>query len=286
MKTNYERALTAMLWAALLCLTDCSKHRSPDPQPKPAPDETTPKSGSLIREIYWETFDYRAFVSYRADSSIDNIKYLADGRQKEHVTHQYEGKILTGISSAGSLSKKIYEYDGKGRLKMIHLIKKNAGPFDNAQKLIFLYDDNGIVQKLERYQVTPAGTRMDLVHHYEYDKAAELVLIRTEQANGYQTFTSLSGYSASFDHDHWLFIEDFNNPDYAIYNFPILNAMKGRLPLHITYEVPGKAGTLKTERITTQQFQVENKKIQRLKIVVRYPEFPQAGSESEISFKY
>jgi hypothetical protein len=286
MKTVHERALTAMLWAALLLLSDCSKHKSPDPEPQPAPDESVSKSGSLIREIYWQTFDYKATISYRADSSIDHIRYTGANGHNELKTHEYDGKILSGINLASSLWKKMYDYDDKGRLKMIQLVKKNAGPLDNAQKLVFLYDDNDIVQKLERYRVTPAGTRMDVVHHYEYDKAGELTRIRTEQADGYQTFTRLKGYSPKFDHDPWLFIEDFTNPDYAVYNYPVLNAMNGRLPLQITYEVPGKAGSLKIERITTQDFQVDDKKVQRLKVTVRYPEFPNTSSDSEISFKY
>lgn len=286
MKTVHERALTAILWATLLTLTACSKDKAPGPEPQQMPDETASKSGHLIREIYWETFNYKATVSYHADSSIDNIRYSASSGQTELKTHEYEGKILSGIDVAGSLSKKIYEYDEKGRLKTMRLVKKNAGPYDNAQKLVFLYDDDGIVRKLERYQITPAGTRMDIVHHYEYDKAGELTRVRTEQSDGYQTITNLKGYSPEFDHDHWLFIEDFSNPDYAVYNFPVLRAMKGRLPLQITYEIPDKNGAFKTERITTQQFQVEDKKIQRMKVSVRYPEFPKAGNESEISFKY
>jgi hypothetical protein len=286
MKTMHERALIYMLWVALLFFTACSKDKSRYLQPQPVPDATTSKSNNLIREIYWKSFHYRAMVSYRADSSIDNIRYAANGVQNELKTYHYDGKTLTEINQASSLSKKIYEYDTKGRLKVIHLVKKNAGPLDNAKKLVFLYDDNGIVQKLERYQLTPAGMRMELVHHYEYDKAAELVSIRTEQANGYQTFTILNGYSVKFDYDPWLFIEDFDNPDYAVYNFPVLHAMNGRLPLQINYQVPDKAGTFKTERITAQQFQVTNKKIQRLRVTVRYPEFPTADNDSEICFKY
>lgn len=286
MKTVHERALTAMLWGVLLFLTACSKDKPPGPEPQSTPDETGSKPGHLIREIYWESFDYKAAVSYRPDSSIDNIRYSASSGRNDLKTHEYVGKSLTGINMASSLSKKIYEYDDKGRLKIIRLVKKHAGPYDNAQKLVFLYDDEGTVQKLERYQITPAATRMDIVHHYEYDKAGELTRVRTEQSDGYQTITSLKGYSPEFDHDRWLFIEDFSNPDYAIYNFPVLNAMKGRLPLQITYEIPGKNGAFKTERITTQQFQVEDKKIQRLKVNVRYPEIPKADNDSEVSFKY
>lgn len=285
MKLVHERALSALLWAALL-LSACSKDRSPGPGPRPAPDDTVPKSGRLIREIYWETFDYKATVSYRPDSSIDHIRYATPNGQTDVKTYEYEGNTLSGISTAVSLSKKVYQYDDKGRLKVIQLVKKNAGPLDNVQKLVFLYDDENVVQKLERYQITPAGTRMDVVHHYEYDQAGELKSIRTEQANGYQTFTNVKGYSPAFDYDPWLFIEDFSNPDYAVYNYPVLNAMKGRLPLQIIYEIPGEAGTLKTERITTQEFQVENKKIQRMSAIVRFPEFPQAGSESEVRFRY
>lgn len=286
MKTAHERALAAALWAAFLFLIACSKDKTPGPEPKPAPDETGSQTGQLIREIYWETFNYKAAISYHADSSIDHIRYSGAAGQTELKTHEYEGKTLSTINLASSLSKRIYEYDDKGRLKTIRLVKKNAGPLDNAQKLVFLYDDEGIVQKLERYQITPAGTRMDIVHHYEYDKAGELFRVRTEQSDGYQTFTNLKGYSAEFDGDLWLFIEDFSNPDYAVYNFPILHAMKGRLPLQIIYEVPTKDGTFRTERITTQQFQVDDKKLQRMKVTVRYPEAPQAGNEMEVRFKY
>jgi hypothetical protein len=285
MKTVHERAFT-ILWAALLFLTACSKDKSPVPEPQPHPDETASKSGRLIKEIYWETYDYKATVSYHADSSIDNIRYAAAGGQTDIKTHEYEGKTLSGINVASSLSKKIYEYDDKGRLKIIRLVKKNAGPLENAQKLVFLYDDNGLVQKLERYQITPAATRMEVVHHYEYDKSGELIRIRTEQADGYKTITSLKGYSPEFDYDPWLLIEEFGNPDYAIYNLPVLNSMNGRLPLQITYEVSTKVGTFKTERITTQQFQVEDNMIQKLKTTVRYPDFPQSGNDVEITFKY
>ncbi|SEJ59612.1 hypothetical protein SAMN05216327_113164 [Dyadobacter sp. SG02] len=286
MKTVHERALTALLWAMLFFLTACSKDKSPGPEPEPAPDETASKPRHLIREIDWESFEYKAAVHYRPDSSIDHIRYSGSRGQTELKTYEYEGKTLSGINVAGSISRKFYEFDEKGRLTAMRLVKKNAGPYDNAQKLVFLYDDHGIVQKLERYQITPAGTRMDIVHHYEYDKAGELTRVRTEQSDGYQTITSLKGFSPGFDHDPWLFIEDFGNPDYAIYNLPVLRAMKGRLPLQITYEIPDKNGAFKTERITTQQFQVEGKKIQKLKTTVRYPEFPQAGDESEVSFKY
>ncbi|WP_353719883.1 hypothetical protein [Dyadobacter sp. 676] len=286
MKIVYERVLTALMQVALLFLIACSKDRRPDPEPQPVPDQTVRKSGHLIREIHWETFDYKASINYRADSAIDYIRYSASNGRTELKTHQYEGLILSGIDVAGSLSKKVYAYDSKGRLKTVQLVKKNAGPYDNAQKLVFLYDDAGVVQKLERYQITPAGTRLDVVHHYEYDKAGELVQIRTEQSNGYQTLTTLKAYSAEFDYDPWIFIDDFANPDYAVYNFPVLYAMKGRLPLRLTYKVPGKEGTFKTDRITTQEFQIKDKKLQRLKITVRYPEYPQAGNESEISFRY
>ncbi|MCF0074135.1 hypothetical protein LZD49_26870 [Dyadobacter sp. CY261] len=286
MKTVHERALTAILWVVLLFLNACSKNDRPAPDPQPEPDETVSKPGHLIREIYWETFNYKAAVSYRADSSVDNIRYSGSSGQTELKTHEYEGKMLSGINLASSLSKKIYEYDDNGRLRTVRQVKKNPGPYDNAQELVFLYDDHGIVQKLERYQITPAGTRMTIVHHYEYDQAGELTRIRTEQSDGYQTITSLKGYSAGFDYDPWLFVEDFGSPDYAVYNFPILHALKGRLPLQITYDVLEKDGSFKTERITTQQFQVEDKKIQKLKIAVRYPKFPEAGNDSEISFKY
>lgn len=284
MKIVHGRALATILWAAFLFLTACSKDKTSGPEP--LPDETGSLPGHLIREIYWETFDYRATISYRADSSIDNIRYRASTGRTELKTHEYEGEMLAGINLASSLSKRIYEYDDKGRLKTIRQVKKNAGPYDNAQKLVFLYDDAGVVQKLERYQITPAGTRMDIVNHYEYDKAGALTRVRTEQSDGYQTLTNIKGYSPAFDHDLWLFIDDFNNPDYAVYNFPVLNAMKGRLPLQITYEVPRKDGIFKTDRVTTQEFQVEDKKIQKLKIAVRYPEHPQSGNDSEISFKY
>lgn len=285
MKTVHERALV-LLWAALLFLTACSEDKSQDPDPEPVRDETALKSSHLIKEIYWETFDYKATVSYRTDSSMHNIRYVAASGQTDLKTHKYEGKALSEIDVASSLSKKMYEYDDKGRLKTIRLIKKNAGPLDNAQKLVFLYDDNGVVQKLERYQITPVASRMEVVHHYEYDKSGELTRIRTEQANGYRTITSLKGYSPKFDHDQWLFIEEFGSPDYAIYNLPVLRAMNGRLPLQITYEVPAKDGSFKIERITTQDIRVDDKRIQRLKVTVRYPEFPKAGNDSDISFKY
>ncbi|SDF91897.1 hypothetical protein SAMN04487996_113191 [Dyadobacter soli] len=286
MKTVHERALATILWAALLFLTACSKDKTPEPEPEPVPDETGTSAGHLIREIYWENYDYRAAVSYRADSSLDHVKYQAANGKTELKTHRYDDKTLAEIDVAGSLAKRIYGYDEKGRLKTILNVKKHAGPYDNAQKLVFLYDDAGVVQKLERYQITPAGTRMDIVNHYEYDKAGELTRVRTEQSDGYQTITNIKGYSPAFDGDRWLFIEDFSNPDYAVYNFPVLKAMKGRLPLQITYEIPGKDGTFKTERITTQQFEIADKKLQKMKVTVRYPEFSQAGNESEVSFKY
>lgn len=286
MKTVHERALAAILWGAVLFLSACSKDKPSEPEPKPAPGETVKPSGHLIREIYWETYDYRAAVSYNADSSIDNIRYWGSNGRTELRTHEYEDKVLSGINLASSLSKKIYEFDDEGRLKSIRQVKKNAGPYDNAQKLAFLYDDAGIVRKLERYQITPAGTRMDLVHHYEYDKAGELTRVRTEQSDGYQTITNLKGYSPQFDSDLWLFIDDFNNPDYAVYNFPVLLAMRGRLPLQITYEVPTKDGTFRPDRITTQQFEVADRKIQKMKVTVHYPELPQSGSEMKVSFKY
>jgi hypothetical protein len=286
MKTVHERAFVAMLWAALLFLTACSKNESSGNEPQPEPDETVSKSHNMIREIYWETFNYKAAISYWADSSLDNIRYFAASGHKELKTYVYEGKTLSEINLASSLSKKEYQYDDKGRLKIVRQVKKNPSPMENAQKLVFVYDDNGVLHHMERYQITPAGTRMDVAHHYEYEKAGELVRVRTEQSDGYQTITSLKGYSPKFDFDPWLFIEEFSNPDYAVYNYPVLSAMQGRLPLQITYEVPGRTGTLKTERITTQQFEVKDKKIERLKTTVRYPEFPKADNESEVSFKY
>lgn len=286
MKTVLECAFTTVLWVALLFLTACSKDKPPGPEPQLTPDEPVPKARQLIREIYWETYDYKAIVNYRPDSSIDNIRYSGARGQTELKTHEYAGKSLSGIQVESSLSKNRYEYDDRGRLKTILRVKKNAGPYDNAQKLVFLYDDDGSVAKLERYQITPAGTRMDLVHHYHYDEAGMLMRVRTEQANGHQTMTTLKGYSEVFDYDCWLFIEDFNNPDYAVYNFPVLNAMKGRLPLQLTYEVPGKNGAFRADRITTQELEVKDKKIRRLKATVRYPEVPAADSDLEVRFKY
>jgi hypothetical protein len=286
MKTVHERALTAILWATLFFLTACSKDKARDPEPEPVPNETASEPRQLIREIDWETYEYKGAVSYNSDSSIHHISYKGSRGQTELKTHQYNGKTLSEIDVAGSISKKLYEYDDKGRLKTMRMMKKNAGPYDNSQKLVFLYDDEGIVRKLERYQITPAGTNMDIVHHYEYDKAGELVRVRSEQSNGHQTFTNLKGYSAEFDYDPWLFIEDFSNPNYAIYNFPVLHAMKGRLPLQITYEIPDKNGVFRTDRITTQQLEVVDKKVRRMKVTVRYPDIPQGDDESEVSFKY
>ncbi|MBO9617001.1 MAG: hypothetical protein J7619_30220 [Dyadobacter sp.] len=284
MKTVHQSALTAILWVTLLFFTACSNDKATDPEP--VPDGTAPPPRHLIREIDWETFEYQGAVSYNSDSSIHHINYIGSRGQTELKTYEYVGKTLSEINVAGSISKKRYEFDHQGRLKTMYMMKKEAGPYDNSQKLVFLYDDDGIVRKLERYQITPAGTRMDIVHHYEYDKAGELVRVRSEQSDGYQTLTNLKGFSAEFDHDPWLFIEDFSNPHYAIYNFPVLHAMKGRLPLQITYEIPDKHGVFKPERITTQEFQVADKKIRRMKVTVRYPGIPQADDESEVSFKY
>lgn len=284
MKTVHERALTAILWAMLLFLAACSKDKVPIPEP--LPDETAPPIRQLIREIDWETFEYKAAVSYHPDSSIHHIDYTGARGQTELKTYEYERKHVSEVNVTGSISKKLYEYDEKGRLKTMRMMKKNAGPYDNSVKIVFLYDDEGVVQKLERYQITPAGTRMDVVHHYEYDKADELLRIRSEQSDGYQTLTRIKGFSPQFDHDPWLFIEDFSNPDYAVFNFPVLHAMKGRLPLQITYEIPDKNGAFKAQRITTQQFQVADKKIQRMKVTIHYPGLVQADDESEISFKY
>lgn len=284
MKTVHVRALTAILWAMLLFLTACSTDKAPVPDL--IPDETAPPGRQLIREIDWETFEYKATVSYNADSSIHHIDYKGARGQTELKTHEYDGKNLSEINVAGSISKKRYEYDDKGRLKTMRMMKKNAGPYDNSLMIVFLYDDHGVVQKLERYQVTPAGTRMDVVHHYEYDKAGELVRVRAEQSDGYQTLTHIKGFSPEFDHDPWLFIEDFSNPHYAIFNFPVLRAMKGRMPLQITYEIPDKSGVFKAERITTQQFEVADKKIHRMKVTVHSLGLVQADDVSEISFKY
>jgi hypothetical protein len=286
MKTVHERALIAIMHVALLFLAACSRDKQPDPQPEPVRDQTGHKYSHLIREIHWETFDYKASINYRADSSIEHIRYSAASGQTDLKTHEYKADVLSSIELASSLSKKVYEYDGAGRLKTIHLVRKNAGPYDNAQKLVFLYDDAGAVQKLERYQITPAGTSLDVAHHYEYDKSGKLFRVRSEQSNGYKTITTLKEYSIEFDHDPWLFIEEFGNPDYAIYNFPVLHATKGRLPGTLIYEVPDTDGTFKTERTTVQQFEVKDKKVQRLKIAVHYPEHPNLDNESEISFAY
>lgn len=284
MKTVHNRALTAILWATFLFFTACSKDKAPVPDP--IPNETAQPTRQLIREIDWETFEYKAAVNYNADSSIHQISYKGSRGQTELKTHKYEGKTLSEINVDGSISKKLYEFDDQGRLKIMRMMKKNAGQYDNSQKLVFLYDDEGVVRKLERYQITPAGTRMDIVHHYEYDKAGELVRVRAEQSDGYQTLTHIKGFSPEFDHDPWLFIEDFSNPNYAVFNFPVLHAMKGRLPLLITYEIPDKNGVFKADRITTQEFQVKEKKLQRMKVTVHYPGLVQPDDESEISFKY
>ncbi len=284
MKTVHERALTAILWATLLFLAACSKDKAPVPDP--VPDETEPPSRQLIREINWETFEYKAAVSYNADSNIHQISYTGSRGQTELKMHEYDGKNLSEINVAGSISKKLYEYDEKGRLKTMRMMKKDAGPYDNSVKIVFLYDNEGVVQKLEHYQVTPAGTRMDMVHHYEYDRAGELLRIRAEQSDGYQTLTHIKGFSPEFDHDPWLFIEDFSNPNYAVFNFPVLHAMKGRLPLQITFEIQDKNGVFKAERVMTQQFQVADKKIRRMKVTVHYTGLVQEDDVSEISFKY
>lgn len=106
MKTVHGRSL-ALLWATLLFLTACSKDKSPHPDPRPVRDENALKSSHLIKEIYWETFGYKATIGYRTDSSMHNIRYVAASGQTDMKIHKYEGKTLSEIDVASSLSKKI-----------------------------------------------------------------------------------------------------------------------------------------------------------------------------------
>src|SRR5215217_8839630 len=107
MKTVRERVLIALMHVAFLFFAACSKDKQPDPQPEPVRDQTGHQYGHLIREIHWETFDYKAIVSYRADSSIEHIRYSGASGQTDLKTHKYEANVLSSIDLASSLSKKV-----------------------------------------------------------------------------------------------------------------------------------------------------------------------------------
>ncbi|UYQ94678.1 hypothetical protein MKQ68_06190 [Chitinophaga horti] len=269
---NYILAAACLVLAGL---TACSKEEKP---PKPTTG-TTPQF--LLKTIEYQNSGTKAELTYNADSTLKQIAYT-NQQAAAAIYYKYDQKRVIEGGYTNSIYVSLFTYNGAG--KVTKIFTQTQGNPTNGYTMEYSYNIKGEVVSQRYFQNNEAGSQLKAFSDYTYNAQGLLSKVITTNGNNKLTY-NIEAYSDEYAVSPWVFVPMSLTEFYPIYNYPVLSSMK-RLPAKITRLQQLNGGTVKTERIDQQKFEITDKKINKLITLVDYPEHPELHAEDTAVFKY
>lgn len=264
------RILPIALFA--LSLSACS-HDDDPPPPQPAP------AHELLRSISWDSGLASQF-HYNADSTLDRILFL-HGTNTGSYHFKWSGRRLVEYYEDHSLYKNTLHYTD-GRVSSISNTLKQ-GTFGSSYELAFSYNTNGTVKQLVYSVTNEAGTRVKATTEYFYENG-ELSEVLIDQGPQVILFR-IEGYTDEVNFNPCAFIDASLNENYVLNNYAVMSQLK-RLPAKITRLVTPQGGATFTDKVQHDTYTIQNKRINKLKMEINYPNMTIPGVTAEGTFHY
>lgn len=239
-----------------------------------------PVNKTLLRSISWDN-GMEALIYYNNDTTLQKISYSFQSTSDTTV-FEWNNKRLAAMYSNRSLYKNTYYYDGNNISHYINDYKNGSSP--STYKMEYAYHTNGSVARLKYFATNESGTELRSQSDYEYNNEGELIKVITTTATSVITHV-IENYSAEFDFDPLLFVENGLFENYAIYNVPVMSRMK-KYPAKIVRTVKIGNNAAYTDKIQESICDIKNKRIKTMKTFITIPGQPQYNVSVSAIFKY
>ena len=255
-----------------LVLAACSHDDDPPPPPPAPPHE-------LLLSINWDSGLTSQF-HYNADSTLKRIDFLY-GTISGSYHFKWSGRRLVEYHDDRSLYKNMVHYTNGRVANITNTIKQ--GTSASSWDLAFSYHTNGNVKQLVYSVTNEAGKQVKATTEYFYDNG-ELSEVLIDQGPQLILFR-IDGYTDEVNFNPCAFIDASLNENYVLNNYVVMSQLK-RLPSKITRLVTPQSGATFTDKVQQDSYTVHNKRIDKLKMEIIYPNMTIPGVSAEGIFHY
>lgn len=270
------KILTAALLASAFTLSSCDKENTPA---EDVGDSHLPVL--LLEKVEYKELQLTSYFVYNADSTVKQIVH-ANASSGAEVNYTYNNRLLTKTEVPGSYYITHYGYTN-GKLTSVTGTQKGEGIIGYG--LEYQYTNTGRPDKLLHYKLDEAGKHLQATISYQYNQQGLPEKVTSVQAAATLTWT-IENYSDSCYIEPKAFVTGHSLDElYAIYNFPVLTRL-ARFPQKITLSIARHQETPKVEKIYENICTVANKRLDKIRMSVTYPENPQITTTEEVSFFY
>lgn len=261
------RKITLVVLLVSSVFISCRKNEAPSSEEKPL---------SLLRKIEWDN-DITSEYHYNADSTLKEISFYS-GSAGGMYSFTYAGKQVVEVYSGESLYTHKYYYTN-GLLTTLVNASRHSTIID-SYKLEYEYDQQKRLSRLLYYDIHEAGTTLMATSTYEYNSDNLPSKIITQTGN-VKLLTYIDSYSKTLHFNPWVYVSIGLSEQYMLYNYPILrNATK--LPRVVRVNrITGSGPELPEKSTVTSYFSTSNR-LDSVKVITEFPNFPQYNS----SFSY
>jgi len=178
--------------------------------------------------------------------------------------------------------KNVFYYNESGITHFTNTVREGSSPTSYTMK--FDYTSPGKISTLKYYNTDEAGTTLRSVSEYQYQENGELLSVVTHSGNSVFTHI-IESFSEEVNFDPLIYIEPSLSENYTVYNLPVLNGMH-KLPKKIIRKVKTGNAEEYVDKIEETQFEIENKRLNKITTTITIPGMPQYSNTMSAVFKY